>query len=94
MDAQEHSAKKLIETTELQRHTRRWGQITKSSPVLALWQIIRIRNESHAFVKGNWKEKHAIAAELEQKLSKQIGSRCKKREREKYYQTSLATMQG
>ncbi|KFP62068.1 NADPH oxidase 3, partial [Cariama cristata] len=37
---------------ELWMLPRRWGQRRKSGPVLALHQLIRIRNESHAFVKA------------------------------------------
>lgn len=53
-------------------------QTGKSGPVLALYQLIRIRNEISAFVKVNWNEKYAISAELEQKLFKGIDSKCKK----------------
>lgn len=77
MDDKEHSLKKLIDTPELQRCTRRWGQRRKSGPVPAFYQLIRIRNESRAFVKGNWNEKYAVSAELEQKWSKVIDSPCK-----------------
>lgn len=77
LGAKELSAKKLIDATELQTHTRRSGQRRKSGPVFALYQLIRIRNESCAFVKGNWNEKYAVSAELEQKWFKVIDSQCK-----------------
>lgn len=69
-------------------------QTGKSGPVLALYQLIRIRNEISAFVKGNWNEKYAISAELEQKFCKVIDSKCEKRGKEKSSQMLLATMQG
>lgn len=77
MDTKEHSPKKLLDNTELQKHRRRWRQRRKSGAVLALYQLMRIRNESRAFVKGNWNEKYAVSAEAEQKWPRVIDSQCK-----------------
>lgn len=73
MDASELSPKKLMNAIKLQRQKDCGGR--EESLAWSLhYQLIRIRNESGAFVKGNWNENYAISAELEHKWPKVIDS--------------------